>query len=342
MGAALPDGGRKHQGGKKRMSNIGITVYGCERDEADAFRRLSPRFGVAPAIISDAVSEANANRVHGNPCVSVSHKSEVSESVIAALRNAGVRYISTRSAGRDHIDTDAAERMGVAVGSAAYSPGGVADYTLMLTLMAVRGAKSVARSVERHDFRLTGVRGRELRDMTVGVLGTGCIGKAVIQRLRGFGCRVLAHDHSRKTTADYVPLDRLLRDSDVVTLHVPLTAETRHIIGQEQIDGIKKGAFLVNTGRGALVDTAALAEALENGKLGGAALDVLEGEEGIFYMDYSEKTVGHRCLLKLQSMPNVIITPHMAYYTERALRETVLETIRNCLDFQRGLANGQN
>jgi D-specific alpha-keto acid dehydrogenase len=230
--------------------------------------------------------------------------------------------------------------MGIAVGSAAYSPEGVADYTLMLMLMAIRGAKSTLRSVEKYDFRLNSARGKELRDMTVGVVGTGRIGTAVIKRLRGFGSRVLACDRSRKTTADYVPLNELLRNSDIVTLHVPLKRDTRHIIGPEQISEMKRGAFIINTGRGALLDTAALMGALESGSLGGAALDVLEGEEGIFYFDRGQKPVTNQFLLRLQEMPNVIITPHTAYYTEGALRDTVKNTIENCLNFERSLAHG--
>jgi D-specific alpha-keto acid dehydrogenase len=322
------------------MKNSGITVYGCEQDEAAAFRVLSPRFGVMPTIISDAVSETNARWVPGNQCISVGHKCEVSEPIIFALRNAGVKYISTRSVGCNHIDTSAARRMGIAVGNVAYSPDSVADYTLMLMLMAIRNAKSIVRSVEKHDFRLDSVRGKALRDMTVGVLGTGHIGKAVIERLRGFGCRVLAYDHSPKIAANYVPLDELLRNSDIVTLHVPLCADTRHIIGREQIQKMKQDAFIINTGRGSLIDTNVLIDALENGKLGGAALDVLEGEEGLFYFDCAQKPIDNQFLLKLQSMPNVIITPHTAYYTEQALRDTALKTIENCLDFERSLTHG--
>lgn len=267
------------------LKNIGITVYGCEQDEADAFRALSPRYGVTPTIINEPVSEVGTISAPCNPCISVGHKSEVSASILLALKRAGVKYISTRSVGCNHIDTAAAKRMGITVGNVAYSPDSVADYTTMLMLMAIRNAKSMERSVEKHDFRLGNVRGKVLRDMTVGVLGTGQIGQAIMERLRGFGCHVLAFDRSQKVEANYVSLDALLQNSDIVTLHVPLISDTRHIIGREQIRRMKQGAFLINTGRGALVDTDALVQALESGKLGGAALDVLEGEEGLFYFD---------------------------------------------------------
>jgi D-specific alpha-keto acid dehydrogenase len=225
--------------------------------------------------------------------------------------------------------------MGIVVGNVAYSPGSVADYTLMLILMAIRNAKSIVSAAEKYDFRLDSVRGKELRDMTVGVLGTGHIGKAVIERLRGFGCRILACGRNKEASADYVSLRELLQKSDILTIHVPLETETYHLIGREEIKAMKQGAFLVNTARGALVDTDALITALENGKLGGAALDVLEGEEGLFYFDCTQKPIDNQFLLRLQKMPNVIITPHTAYYTGRALYDTVEKTLLNCLDFER-------
>ena len=317
------------------MKSVGITIYGCEKDEADVFNELSPRFGVIPIITSFAVSKTNVRLAHGNQCISVGHKSEISESILLALKESGVKYISTRSIGCNHIDISAAKSMGIAVGNVAYSPDSVADYTLMLMLMAIRNAKSIVSHAERYDFRLGHVRGKELRDMTVGVLGTGQIGKAVIDRLRGFGCHVLAHDRNQETAAEYVPLHELLQKSDILTLHVPLSADTFHMIGHEQIQAMKQGAFLINTARGGLVDTDALIKALEKGKLGGAALDVLEGEEGLFYFDCTQKPIDNQFLLRLQEMPNVIITPHTAYYTGRALRDTVENTILNCLDFER-------
>jgi D-specific alpha-keto acid dehydrogenase len=171
--------------------------------------------------------------------------------------------------------------------------------------------------------------------MTVGVVGTGRIGRAVVKRLHGFGCRVLAYDKNREA-GGLASLRELLEKSDIVTLHTPLNADTYHIIGREQIALMKQDAFLVNTGRGALVDTDELIKALEAGKLGGAALDVLEGEEGLFYFDCSQGPVDNQFLQKLQKMPNVIVTPHTAYYTRRALYDTVEKTILNCLDFERG------
>jgi D-specific alpha-keto acid dehydrogenase len=348
-----------------RGNAVGITVFGCEKDEAAVFDALAPRFGVRPTLTGEPVSARGAALARGDQCVSVGHKSGVSESSLRALREVGVRYISTRSAGIDHIDVKAAQRLGITVGNVAYSPAGVADYTLMLVLMAIRDAKLIVNGAARYDFRLGAARGRELRDLTVGVVGVGRIGAAVIERLRGFGCRVLACGRGDRDDsgdrgdgsgggrsgggdrsdgsgggqgggATRAPLGELLEKSDIITLHAPLNAETYHMIGREQMALMRRGAFLVNTGRGALVDTGELIKALESGRLGGAALDVLEGETGIFYFDRSQQPMDNQFLRELQKMPNVIITPHTAYYTGRALYDTVEKTILNCLDFERG------
>ncbi|MFI6071991.1 D-isomer specific 2-hydroxyacid dehydrogenase family protein [Actinoplanes sp. NPDC051343] len=311
-----------------------MTIYGCGRDEAVLFRRLAPRFGMRPTITEAGVSEANVGLASGNRRISVSHKTPVTDATLRALSRAGVEYISTRSVGYNHIDLSCAQSLGIAVENVAYSPDSVADYTLMLMLMAVRNAKAVLRRADVHDYRLSEVRGRELRDLTVGVVGTGRIGTAVMDRLRGFGGRILANDSRPKTAADYVPLDELLRESDIVTLHAPLTADTHHLLGRRQFELMKHGAFVVNTGRGSLLDTEALVAALESGRLGGAALDVLEGEEGIFYADHSAKAVESKQLLRLQEMPNVIITGHTAYYTDHALSDTVENSIINCRKFE--------
>jgi D-specific alpha-keto acid dehydrogenase len=322
------------------VTPMGLTIYGCGPDEAALFREMAPRFGVHPTITEAAVSEANIELALGNRCISVGHKARVTDPTLLALGRAGVEYISTRSIGYDHIDVRYAESVGVAVGNIAYSPDSVADYTLMLMLMAVRNAKSIVRRADAHDYRLSDVRGKELRDLIIGVIGTGRIGTAVMDRLRGFGCRILAHDHRPKTAAEYVPLDELLRLSDIVTLHTPLTADTHHLLNRQRIARMKHGAFIINTGRGSLLDTEALIPALQSGRLGGAALDVLEGEEGIFYADCRNKPIESEPLLRLQGLPNVLISPHTAYYTDHALSDTVENSLINCLNFEGGKQHG--
>jgi D-specific alpha-keto acid dehydrogenase len=321
----------------------GLTVYGCEQDEARLFDELAPRFGVAPTTTSEAVSEACILSVPVNRCISVGHTSTLSKGELRSLRAAGVEYVSTRSIGLDHIDLDAAAELGITVENVAYAPDGVADFTLMLILMAIRNATEVVGAAADPDVRLGTGRGGDLRDMTVGVLGVGRIGRAVIRRLQGFGCRVLACSSGRTTAAaaDFVSFDELLRESDIVTLHLPLTAETYHLIGRREIDSMKRGALLVNTGRGSLLDTDALIAALESGRLGGAALDVLEGEEGRVRLDRTTPRVDDPLLSRLQQLPNAIVTPHIAYRTARTLRETVEATLTNCVIFERNQADDE-
>jgi D-specific alpha-keto acid dehydrogenase len=203
----------------------------------------------------------------------------------------------------------------------------------MLMLMVVRNVKTTLSRAQLHDYRLSEVRGRELRDMTIGVVGTGRIGAAVVERLRGFGGRVVAHDHRPETSATYVGLDALLRDSDVVTLHTPLTEETHHLLDDRRIDLMRPNAVVINTGRGSILDTEALLCAIESGRLGGAALDVLEGEDGIFYFDRSQSPIGNNLLWRLQQLPNVVITPHTAYFTDHALSDVIENSLINCLQF---------
>ncbi|HEX6359169.1 D-lactate dehydrogenase VanH [Actinophytocola sp.] len=315
---------------------MGITIYGCGADEAVLFREIAPRFGVVPTITEAAVSEDNIELASGNRCVSVGHKSKITDAVLLALAQAGVKYISTRSIGYNHIDVAYAESVGISVENVAYSPDSVADYTLMLMLMAVRNAKSIISRAGVHDYRLNDARGKELRDLTVGVIGTGRIGAAVIDRLWGFGCQKLAYDIRPRTSADYVPLDDLLQQSDIVTLHTPLNTDTHHLLDRRRIELMKHGAFVINTGRGALLDTEALVSALESGRLGGAALDVLEGEEGIFYADCRDKPIESELLSRLQALPNVVVSPHTAYYTDHALSDAVENSIVNCRKFERG------
>jgi D-specific alpha-keto acid dehydrogenase len=317
------------------MTKTGITIYGCGQDEAIVFQEMALRFGVTPTITNAAISETNIGLASGSRCISVSHKTQITNVMLRALSQADVAYISTRSAGYDHIDVDFAQSIGMTVENVMYSPDSVADYTVMLMLMLVRNAKSTISRADTHDFRSSGVRGKELRDMTIGVIGTGRIGSAVIERLRGFSCHIVAYDHHPKAAADYASLDELLRRSDIVTLHTPLNTETSHLLDRHRIQQMKHGAFVINTGRGPLIDTQALISALQSGKLGGAALDVLEGEEGIFYADYRKKAVENKLLPELQALPNVIITPHIAYYTDHALYDTVENTIINCLKYEK-------
>jgi len=322
-----------------------VVVFDCPDRDVELLREAAARAGVRPIITSAPVSAATAELATGIRCISISHQAPVPRSVLLALRRAGVGYISTRSIGEDHIDIESARQLGITVQNVAYSPDSVADHTVMVMLMALRQAKQLINRVAAADFRLPDRPGRELRDLTVGVVGTGRIGTAVITRLAEFGCRILAHDRNLAGPMPEESLNRssltgLLRNSDIVTLHTPCTPETYHLIDADRLAQFKPNAVLINTGRGGLVDTPALVRVLESGALAGAALDVIEGEEEIFANDCADKVVANPQLVRLQQLPNVLITPHAAYYTEHALTDMFVGSITNCLAFGRALENG--
>lgn len=313
-----------------------VTIYGCEPDEATVFRELAPGVGITPVITAAPVSSDTIGLAGGSRSISVSHKTRITNAHLTQLREAGVRYVSTRSIGYNHLDVLFAESIGITVKNVAYSPDSVADHTIMLMLMALRNAKSVVLSASVHDYRLAPTRGKELRDLTVGVVGTGRIGSAVIDRLRGFGCGIVASDTRQVAAVEYLPFDQVLQRSDLVTLHMPLDEGTHHLLDARAFDLLKPGSFIVNTSRGGLIDSAALLDALQSGRVGGAALDVIEGEEAVFYRDRRGQQIDDDVFARLHHLANVTITPHNAFYTERALTDTVANSLLNCLRFEKG------
>lgn len=252
----------------------------------------------------------------------------------------GVRGIATRSIGFDHIDLDHAYELGFRVGHAAYAPDGVADYTVMLIVMALRKVKYVFAKAGVQDFTLRGNIGRSLCSCTVGIVGTGSIGTAMARRLAGFGCKLLACDpypnEQVAALAEYVELDELLRRSDVVTLHALGTPANLHMIGAEQLALMKPDAVLVNAARGNLVDTQALIDALEQGTIGAAALDTIENELNLYYLDKTRDVLPNRDRATLMSFPNVVVSPHMAFYTQEAVEGMIQSNVDALLDFEAG------
>ncbi len=259
------------------------------------------------------------------------------------LAELGVRYLATRTIGYNHIDLDTARNLGIRVSNARYDPYNVADFTVMIILMLLRKAKvSVCRALV-NDFSLDGMLGREMHNLTVGVVGTGKIGRAVIQNLSGFGCRILAYDPyvrpDQVPLARFTDLDTLYRESDVITLHMPLTDENRHIIDKNAISRMKDGVLLVNTARGGLINTDDLIRALEEEKLGGAGIDTIEGEEGICHIDLRTRIVDRRNLFYLKQFPNVIFTQHYAFFTEEATAAMVRSALESLTLFRDGKPN---
>lgn len=315
---------------------IKLTVYSCQSHETAWFLKYAEHYKAELFLNEQPVSAENAALAAGSRCISISHAAPVNALTLDSLFDVGVRYISTRSIGCDHIDMQHAQQIGMCIGNVSYSPDSVADYTLMLILMVSRRIKPVLKRAEVQNFNLQ-TCGRELHSLTVGVAGTGRIGRAVIDRLQGFGCRILAYDvYPHKDcmpSVNYVDFAALLAESDILTLHMPASEATYHIINRHSLAKMKPDAVLINTGRGTLVDSYALIEAIEAEHLGGAALDVIEDETGLYYHDLQEKPIPNRALALLKSFPNVIITPHTAFYTDQAVQDMVENSIKNCMMF---------
>lgn len=312
-----------------------IFVYSYrEFDEAEYFQKFSREYGVEIGFTSEEPTMENVHLAEGCEYLSII-TTKVDARLMEQFHKLGVKMISTRTIGYDHVDIAAAERMGMHVSNVSYSPECVADYTIMLILMSIRRMKRIMQREELNDFSLPGLQGRELPNFTVGVLGTGRIGRAVIRNLSGFGCRIYAYDRyeddSVKQYAMYADLETIYRECDLITLHMPLLDDNFHMIDSSALSKMKDGVVIINTARGGLIDTKALIKGIESGKISAAGLDVIEDEFGMYYHDRKSDVLSKRDLYILRGFPNVIVTPHMAFYTDQAVSDMVKNSILSCI-----------
>ena len=259
--------------------------------------------------------------------------------VLRIMAGLGVRLVALRCAGHNNLDLATAATLGIqAVSVPSYTPNAVAEHVFALLLSMVRHIPRANARVRDGNFSIEGLVGFSLHGRTFGVVGLGQIGRAVAAIARGFGCQVLAFDPAPESFAgvELVPLDTLLAESDIISLHAPLTRQTRHMIDAASLARLQPGAILVNTSRGALIDTPALIDRLRTGGLGGVCLDVYEEEAGIFYQDLSNEIIADDALARLLTFPNVLITSHMGFLTREALREIADTTIASLTAFEAG------
>lgn len=320
-----------------------VTVYNCrEFDEKALFLRYGRELNIELALCPDAPDMENLALAKGSECVDII-TSKMTRRLLTGLKENGVRYLTTRTIGYDHIDIEAARELGITVANAPYGPHGVADYTVMLILMSIRKMKRIIERTNIQDYSLKGIQGRELKDLTVGVIGTGRIGKTVIRSLSGFGCRIIVYDlyenEEVKKDAAYVPLEEIWRQADVITLHAPLTEDNYHMIDKETLDRMKDGVVIINTARGGLIDSKALIDGIESGKIGAAGLDVVENEFGLYYYDRKSDILNNRELAILRGFPNVTVTHHMAFYTDDCVETVVRDSLLGCRLFVEGKDN---
>lgn len=321
-----------------------VTVYSCRPfDEKDLFEKLGREFGIEPILCPDAPDEKNASLAKGSECIDIL-TSQMTAGLLKVFADYGVKYVTTRTIGYDHIDIKAAKELGLTVANAPYGPCGVADYTVMLLLMTIRRMKRILERTNIQDYTIKGIQGRELKDLTVGIIGTGRIGRTVLKDLSGFGCRLIAYDlyesaEVKESGVPYVTLEEMWRQADVISLHTPLTSENRHMINEKTISQMKDGVMIINTARGALIDSQALIAGIESGKIGGAGLDVVENEFELYYYDRKSDILNNRELAILRGFPNVTVSHHMAFYTDDCVETVVRDSLLGCKYFVEGKEN---
>lgn len=313
-----------------------------EFDEAEFFQKFAKEYDMELGWCKDAPTMENAHLAEGFECLSIL-TTVVDAALMERFHELGIRMISTRTVGYDHVDVKRAEELGIQVSNASYTPNCVADYTIMLMLMAIRKMKRIMQRAEINDFSLKGIQGRIMPSFTVGIIGTGRIGSIVTQYLSGFGCKVYAYDlHENpavKDYAEYADLETIYRECNMISLHMPLNEDNFHMINRETIAKMRDNVVIVNTGRGSLIDSQALIDGIVSGKVGAAALDVVENEFNMYYYDLKSDILDNRELYILRGFPNVIVTPHMAFYTDQSVSDMVLSSVKGYWHFSRGEKN---
>jgi D-lactate dehydrogenase len=298
-----------------------LTEANAEVDPPQELTFLEPRLSLETAVLA-----AGADAV----CVFVNDVA--SEPVLDALHGQGVRLLVLRCAGFNNVDLAAARRLGIRVGRVpAYSPEAVAEHTVAMILSLNRNIHRAHARVREGNFALDGLLGFDLKGRTVGVVGTGRIGAAFARIMQGFGCRVLAHDPYPDASLGlaYVPMDQLLAEAQIVSLHCPLTPVTHHLIDAAAVAKMRPGVMLINTSRGAIVDTRAVIRGLKSGAIGHVGLDVYEEEADLFFEDLSGQVLQDDIFARLLTFPNVLITAHQAFLTEEALLAIARTTLDN-------------
>ena len=320
-----------------------VAFFDAHRYEQVAFEEQNARFRHEIVYLEPRLTEQTASLARGVLVVCSFVNDRVDAATLEILVAVGVRLVALRSAGYSHVDLIAADKLGIPVTRVPeYSPHAVAEHTAMLVLALNRKVHRAWARVREGNFSLEGLVGFDLDGKRVGVVGTGRIGRVVARIFKGFGCDIVAFDiRPDARAADeigmrYVPLDELYGTSDIVSLHVPLTPETHHLVDAAALARMKRGVILVNTGRGALIDTRALIHALKSGHVGGAALDVYEEEEGIFFRDLSDRVLQDDVLARLLTFPNVLVTSHQAFLTREALANIASTTLASITAFEAG------
>ena len=312
---------------------IKVAFFDAKAYDKPSFEQYGSLHNIRFKYLETKLNEDTVDLAKGCSAVCVFVNDTVNAAVINQLYDYGVRLIALRSAGYNNVDLQAAFGKIHVVHVPAYSPYAVAEHAIALLLTSVRRIHKAYNRTREFNFSLSGLTGFDFHGKTVGVVGTGKIGRIFIDICRGFGMNVIAYDlfPAKDSGITYVPLNELLEQSDIISLHCPLTEDTRHMINAAAIEKMKKGVVIVNTSRGGLIDAEALLEGIKARKVGAACLDVYEEEADVFFEDRSGHILNDDLLSRLISMPNVIVTSHQAFLTEEALNNIAETTVNNIL-----------
>ena len=310
-------------------------AFSVRDDELEAFNRFANFYNINLKIIKKPLSSSNLDETLGYELISFISTCNLGKENLKILKTNGIKCIASRSIGYDNVDLDMATKLNIKVTNSYYSPYSVAEFTVMSMMNLLRHLPLTIKKVGINDFSLKGIKGKELQNQVIGVVGTGKIGKTVIKCLSGFGSKIIAFDPfpSDLDNIEYVSLEVLKERSDIITLHIPMTDQNKHMVDSKFLSSVKDGVLIINTARGGLINTKDLVTRLKSGKVGGAALDVIEGEGGIIFKNCSRKQIDNDNLVILKNMPNVQITPHQAFFTDQAVSDMVEVSLKNLIEF---------
>lgn len=318
-----------------------VIAYATRQDELESFDLLSKEYGHTLTIERNSFGLETAELAKGHDAISIIGNCDCSRIPLEKIASYGVKYISIRAAGFNNVDLQACKDLGIKVTNVpAYSPSSVSEFVIGMALNLNRNIPAALNRVAKQNFSLQGLIGKEIQELTVGVVGTGRIGANVVRAFAGFGGKVIANDlyenDDVKQYAEYKSLEEVLAESDIITLHCPLMDDNYHMINAETIKTMKDDVLIINAARGGLVNTEDLIDGVKSGKIRGAAIDTYEHEAGIFFHDHTGKIIQDDVLARLMQLPNVLITPHYAFYTETAVRNIVDTAFANLKNFEDG------
>ncbi|UCG22672.1 MAG: 2-hydroxyacid dehydrogenase [Chloroflexota bacterium] len=319
---------------------MNVAVFSTKPYDRKYFEAANEAFGHELTFFEPRLTRATAPLAEGFDCVCVFVNDEIDAHVLLQLQRGDAELIALRSAGFNHVDLEAAQQLGFKVVRVpAYSPYAVAEHAIALLMALNRKTHRAYNRVREGNFSLDGLLGYDIYGLTVGIVGTGKIGEATSRIFHGFGCRLLGYDIAPNATCKemgmrYIELDELFQESDIISLHCPLTPDTHHLINAASISRMKRGVTILNTSRGALIDAQAVLVGLKSGQIGHLGLDVYEEEADLFFEDLSDQIIQDDVFARLLTLPNVVITGHQGFFTEKALANIAETTLRNIHDIE--------